>query len=295
MTKNPVCGGQPISPEQAHGLRRVVFGNASVPTRSEWLTTGFAFRDPDVEFAYGLRVPSAARPSTRALLMAVQAYVVRHLLFERYLSQSPPRSSNTDEPDTSVLRPSRITQTDALHSTLSTILWRIADKGKAWVCLPQDTAYVHQSQEYFQDGVTEKLHLFEFSDLETLQIFIKRYIYVFQEDPGPGSLLFLYSAVLTRGISKSMTKPLSQTRLFPQSRPQFGVLTRSDVGLLVHDDNSENQIPGSRLKTPSVPVWVTYASGHYGVLFNTNKDLLRDYHAERRYVYNTLQEYPRVF
>jgi hypothetical protein len=63
------------------------------------------------------------------------------------------------------------------------------------------------------------------------------------------------------------------------------VLTRSDVGLLVYDESTEAQMPGSRLKTPSLPVWVSYASGHYGVLFNTNRDLLRDYHAERRYIF----------
>jgi hypothetical protein len=94
-------------------------------------------------------------------------------------------------------------QKEALHTTLSAILWRIADKGKAWVCLPQDIAYIKQSQEYFQDSVTEKvrtlfdilyvkqvnilftdfninlqLHLFEFSDLDSLQVFLKRYLYV---------------------------------------------------------------------------------------------------------------------
>ncbi|CAG5052148.1 unnamed protein product [Parnassius apollo] len=46
---------------------------------------------------------------------------------------------------------------------------------------------------------------------------------------------------------------------------------------------SLNNIQGSRLKTPALPIWVTCCSGHYGVLFNTNRELLRNYHAERRF------------
>ncbi|VVC88441.1 unnamed protein product [Leptidea sinapis] len=74
--------------------------------------------------------------------------------------------------------------------------------------------------------------------------------------------------------------------------PQFGILSRSSVGLLVWYNGDEssnighnvsNQYPGSRLKTPALPIWVTNCSGHYGILFNTNRELLRNYHAERRF------------
>lgn len=41
--------------------------------------------------------------------------------------------------------------------------------------------------------------------------------------------------------------------------------------------------PGSRLKTPAYPIWVTCCCGHYGVLFNSNRELLRNYHAEKRF------------
>jgi len=33
-----------------------------------------------------------------------------------------------------------------------------------------------------------------------LQIFIKRYVFFFTDDPSPGALLLLYSAVWTRGF-----------------------------------------------------------------------------------------------
>lgn len=41
--------------------------------------------------------------------------------------------------------------------------------------------------------------------------------------------------------------------------------------------------PGSRLKTPALPIWVTSCCGHYGVMFNSNRELLRNYHAEKRF------------
>lgn len=64
---------------------------------------------------------------------------------------------------------------------------------------------------------------------------------------------------------------------------QYGILSRSEVGLLVSGDgDDETKVPGSRLKTPSKPIWVVYAGGHYAVIYNTNADLLYNYHAERR-------------
>ena len=41
--------------------------------------------------------------------------------------------------------------------------------------------------------------------------------------------------------------------------------------------------PGSRLKTPGLPIWVTCCMGHYGIVFNSNRELLRNYHAEKRF------------
>jgi hypothetical protein len=71
--------------------------------------------------------------------------------------------------------------------------------------------------------------------------------------------------------------------------PQFGILSRSEVGFLVWDECPDGKVeesrqPGSRLKTPLLPVWVSLCTGHYRVLFNTNQELLRNYHAERRWL-----------
>lgn len=93
--------------------------------------------------------------------------------------------------------------------------------------------------------------------------------------------------------------------------PQFGILSRATIGLLILGADSEISImvgthlvyrkhrtlyprfsahlqhpskqPGSRLKTPALPVWVTCCGDHFGVLFNSNRELLRNYHAEKRF------------
>lgn len=70
--------------------------------------------------------------------------------------------------------------------------------------------------------------------------------------------------------------------------PQFGILARSAIGLLILENESQaatmlSRQPGSRLKTPALPVWVTSCCGHYGVMYNSNRELLRNYHAEKRF------------
>lgn len=73
-----------------------------------------------------------------------------------------------------------------------------------------------------------------------------------------------------------------------QALPQFGILARAVVGLLILEGDSQaitmsSRQPGSRLKTPALPIWVTSCCGHYGVMFNSNRELLRNYHAEKRF------------
>jgi hypothetical protein len=69
--------------------------------------------------------------------------------------------------------------------------------------------------------------------------------------------------------------------------PQFEILSRSEVGFLVWGKSPDGKVegsrqPGSRLKMPLLPMWVSLCAGYYGVLFNMNRELLCYYHAERR-------------
>lgn len=76
--------------------------------------------------------------------------------------------------------------------------------------------------------------------------------------------------------------------IFLQALPQFGILARSVIGLLVLENENQastllSRQPGSRLKTPALPIWISCCCGHYGVMFNSNRELLRNYHAEKRF------------
>ncbi|XP_061382762.1 inactive ubiquitin carboxyl-terminal hydrolase MINDY-4B isoform X2 [Danaus plexippus] len=320
-----VVGGKPITEDLAIELRVTAFGTASCPPRGEWIHTPLVMRPPDHPLAYGLAAP---RNGTRSLLSGLQAHIIKWLLFD---SRPLTKDNKSVEPPDSYLRPSEERQEEALWRACSEVIWRCGGgfnaqtDTKVTVTLPTNQVYIQHSSQYYQDGITEMLHLFEFKSLEDLQIFLKRYLYLFQSEDGSGSLLLLYACILSRGcenvkkdldgkltylVSTQVEGSLNVTTLLLTGRatpylhngvqyvgdedhyamPQFGVLSRSSVGLLVWYGNEENvgcnvskQYPGSRLKTPAMPIWVTSCSGHYGVLFNTNRELLRNYHAERRF------------
>ncbi|XP_042873507.1 inactive ubiquitin carboxyl-terminal hydrolase MINDY-4B-like, partial [Penaeus japonicus] len=111
---------------------------------------------------------------------------------------------------------------------------------------------------------------------------------------------YLHNGIIYEGTEDTMNyKNLAYTPSVPtinhhlqkcsfdllQSKPKTGVLKRAEVGHLVWQ-RSENKWPvnvGSRLKTPTLPIWVVRSDDSYGVLFNPNRELLRDYHAENRF------------
>ncbi|XP_017080209.1 inactive ubiquitin carboxyl-terminal hydrolase MINDY-4B [Drosophila eugracilis] len=312
-------GGTPITTELATDLRNLVFGTAAIPMRAEWLQTSFVFGAPKEELAYGLRSP---RNATRGLLSVVQGFVLKYLLFARKTS----RVASLTDP----LLATAEMQREALFCALLEILRTISDKGKVTIVLPsEDEVFVEHSACYFHDSVTEKLYVFTLSPNEELEYFLKRNFKYFTEEETPGTLLFLYSAVLTRSMGKVRTdldsaksSPLTSSnheegslmivtllltgRATPYIHngvvnvgdessyavPQYGVLKRCMIGLLLWDIESasaavnQSRQPGSRLKTPNYPIWITSCTGHYGVIFNKNPDLLRNYHAESRFDVN---------
>ncbi|EDX10054.1 GD14293 [Drosophila simulans] len=307
-------GGTPITAELATDLRNLVFGTAAIPMRAEWLQTSFVFGAPKEELAYGLRSP---RNATRGLLSVVQGFVLKYLLFARKTS----RVASLTDP----LLATADMQREALFCALLEILRTISDKGKVTMVLPsEDEVFVDHSACYFHDSVTEKLYVFTLSPNDELEYFLKRNFKYFTEEETPGTLLFLYSAVLTRSMGKVRTdldsaksSPLTSSnheegslmivtllltgRATPYIHngvvnvgdessyavPQYGVLKRCMIGLLLWDiESASSRQPGSRLKTPNYPIWITSCTGHFGVIFNKNPDLLRNYHAESRFDVN---------
>ncbi|BES97449.1 DUF4205 [Nesidiocoris tenuis] len=311
-SKAAVVGGTPISEDFARLLRSVVFGTAVAPPRGEWLRTGLLVVEEEKEIPYLLK---AAKNTTRGLMSVLQAEVIKYLQFDN-------NQAKKNESGGKYLNKVKLSQLqEAVITGICRVLWKVGEKKKVTLCLPQDKVYLHQSLEYFQDGITERLHMFDVENYDDLEIMIKRYSYLFLDDPGPGAILLLYSCVTTRGpeqVLKDMDNSKSQLigteeegsiclvtllltgRATPYlhngvvyvgdedhyATAQFGVLSRSEIGLLVQMDSAdqnEANIPGSRLKTPSLPVWVVSTCGHFGVMFNTNRELLHNYHAERRF------------
>ncbi|CAB0013475.1 unnamed protein product [Nesidiocoris tenuis] len=45
---------------------------------------------------------------------------------------------------------------EAVITGICRVLWKVGEKKKVTLCLPQDKVYLHQSLEYFQDGITER-------------------------------------------------------------------------------------------------------------------------------------------
>lgn len=76
-----------------------------------------------------------------------------------------------------MLKPTEAQQTEALWEAMANILWNIGEKTKVTVVLPGEIPHIPHSHTYFQDSVTEKLYLFEITQLDDLQIFIKRYLF----------------------------------------------------------------------------------------------------------------------
>merc|ERR1719328_542395 len=67
---------------------------------------------------------------------------------------------------------------------------------------------------------------------------------------------------------------------------RVGCVNRNDIGFLLWDKDEARTMKwqlGSRLKTPTLPMWVTKVNGNYGVLFNPNRELMRSYAAENRF------------
>ena len=67
---------------------------------------------------------------------------------------------------------------------------------------------------------------------------------------------------------------------------KVGITGRNEIGLLVWQTNEylTNKLGlGSRMKTPVLPIWVTCINDNWGVLFNPNRDLMKNYSAENRF------------
>ena len=86
-------------------------------------------------------------------------------------------------------------------------------------------------------------------------------------------------------VSNDASNTSSNSTKLPQIKERTGCVNRNDIGFLLWEKDESRTARwqlGSRLKTPTLPMWVTKVNGSFGVLFNPNKELMRSYHAENR-------------
>ncbi|RXN07501.1 protein FAM188B2-like isoform X2 [Labeo rohita] len=81
LTVSPSLGGQPLSPELAVSLRKILFGNTFHIFSYEWKKSFFKFREPFSDMAYALETERVG--GACAVQMVVQAHIIKYLLFNR--------------------------------------------------------------------------------------------------------------------------------------------------------------------------------------------------------------------
>ncbi|XP_068001780.1 inactive ubiquitin carboxyl-terminal hydrolase MINDY-4B [Melanerpes formicivorus] len=259
------AGGQPISLDMAMGLRKLLLGKVSHVFSCEWTKAHFRFRQPCSDLAYGLE---ADKGGTRAILMAVQAHIIRHLLFGR----------NTAETHLERLQGvGRGEQGEALAAALTELLWAAGGGGRATVCLVTTATHFVPCGDYRADSFTERIQLFEFWEKAAAQEFISDHINCFRGKGSHGVILFVYSLLFSRTLER-VQEDLKGTAT-PLLKLSLGSISCTQV------------CPG--LRTPQVPIWLCSLCGRHGVLFSTNSLLLSCWRAERVFhlhFYNGQQE-----
>ncbi|XP_076096330.1 inactive ubiquitin carboxyl-terminal hydrolase MINDY-4B-like isoform X1 [Mytilus galloprovincialis] len=324
-----LLGGTPITIDTAIALRHIVYGSPFHSFSREWKKSTLQFQDISSLFPWGLQTH---RCGSRGLVLCVQAFLLKHLIFEReYFSVELARSA---------LKPNEFERKRALIGAICEMLWAAGEKKRCCICLLQDDRCYNQDYRVRDDGITEKLFLYEFKKFQDLQLFVKRNIEFFQTEGSNGCILFLYSLALSRTIYKikediqfteeSKDKLLTDNEECSQAlinllltgqavkhlhngnmvynqfgkmlmKPLKGIKQRSQIGFLFWDKTEDSDAKtevGSMLKTPKFPMWITNINGQIGLLFSINLDLVSDWRIENRftlYYYTGLPNHPKCF
>ncbi|XP_064929296.1 inactive ubiquitin carboxyl-terminal hydrolase MINDY-4B [Columba livia] len=292
------------------GLRQLLFGNVSHRFSCEWTQACFRFREPYSDLAYALE---AEERGTRAVLMAVQAHIIKYLLFVR----------NTEYTHLERLcRISRREQGTALAAALADTLWAAGGGRMAIICLITTAVHTAPSRDHRADSFTERVQLFEFGEKAAAQEFIFDHINCFRGEGSHGVILYLYSLLFSRTLERlqedlgctatpllksssgniTCTEALLSLLLRGRAIPceldvghepwRGGVgggdggakaCRRSPVGYLRRDRAPAEPQVCRGLRTPRLPVWLCGTAGRHGVLFSTDMQLLRDWRVERRF------------
>ncbi|KAJ3254612.1 hypothetical protein HDU77_003992 [Chytriomyces hyalinus] len=306
--------GSLITTQKAMLLRKAVFpgtltggeeSRARMTFSEEWKGKGFCFNVVQQDLAYGL-VQVKGGPC--GLLAAVQAYVLKYLLFVD--SAHSLRNGK--------LRPGKQECQAALVEAIAEILWQAGGTRhrKAVVAIYNPNLRANpggnlQREKYTPDGITENMELFEFFGTTELKSFLTANLSTFTvNDPNRHGLIqLLYSAILSRGadtvreedfdeLDSSMigrhgycTQEMVNLILVGQAISNVhdgdyrlgegadvkvlkGIKRTSQFGYLSLFEHYGSMKVGEYMKTPHLPIFVICSESHFTVLFSVERDLL---------------------
>lgn len=293
--------GKPITVETAKAMRMLLFGSTSSSFDPEWTKQNISLNKPN---HYALRYHKGAAEGAMA---AIQSFVLKHVLFYAMPSIASPATVMAHHKKCVTL-------------ALADILWQAGNDKKALVCLPTNKDQSIMDIGLKQDGLIEKLEIFEVTEEEDLQNFIAHYFYFFEDQNQSGCILFIYSVLLTRSIksvSEDLAEPgecllgpcgicnqslvnlllvgIATPNVFNISKEKtdengkikiyHGIQKRSQIGFLSNEEaeNPKQFSVGSMLKTPVFPIWLIFCNNHICVLFCKKRKLLSDWKLERRF------------
>ena len=270
--RRPRGSERAIARAEAVQLRDLLLGDACRKPPASWLKQGFSFTDID-GCGYGL-VQNNGGPC--GVLAAVNACLVAELVKGRDWTAPSPAKREA-----------------ALAKALAKIVTRCTN-GRAVICVPGEKPKVERSASYAPDTVTECCRVWTV-EVDEVEVLFRHFIGDFMAAEGPGCLLLLYSALLTRSIDEVRVDGDESTSLLDRhgyanqaavnllltgravanvfdGNKQMddlvlkGIQNRSDVGFLTLLEAYGHCAVGDALKTPRTRVWVVYSESHYSLL-----------------------------
>ncbi|CAF0710078.1 unnamed protein product [Brachionus calyciflorus] len=315
---------KPIDLETATNLRELTIGSIVHTFSNEWRRAKFTYRTGCDDLIYGL---ISEKNGSRGLILSVQAVLIKNLILMGYRDIHGNEVTDSEwRNKRKILKPNDVEKRDVLIRTIIEILWVAGEKNYACVVLNSGTNCfdfsakdIGQKSKYFGDGITERLHIYEFTSLVKLEEFVKKNLSIFQKEDG--CLLFLYSLILSRKVDR-LKEDIQNQRLIGDmeeckislfnlvltgsavpylhngsivydsegqalEKPLIGIKNRNDVGILYWDpkeDDDKRTEVGSMLKTPKYPIWlVLMGKNQLAILFNTNIDLMNNWRLEQNF------------
>ncbi|KAJ7390324.1 hypothetical protein OS493_026200 [Desmophyllum pertusum] len=184
--KPAVPGGEPITFEVARALRVLLFGTPYTGFNSDWRKQHINFFS---NMSYTL---SFYKLGPGGIMACLQGFLLRHLLYDQ----------PSIEHVKSMLTPMSSDRQKALVTAMTKMLWQAGGHKHATVALPCGECNWITMEDYREDQLTEKLHLFRFTDFADLERFLKKQLSFFESINGNGCILLLYSVILSRTIER---------------------------------------------------------------------------------------------